>query len=146
MKASMRYGYRRENLGVRHVLEITARLFGARIEWGSARLVWITARSAFKFARWDRGAIGFRANLNESSIWVASPSDDLCPVLWTGLFGFLIVMPKVSPLTESESIRLADDYVSEGGAWSQRLSGDTKPKNYGILNGRRVGVDYEGKR
>ena len=142
----MRYGYYRQGYGVRHVFDIIARLFGARIEWGSARLVWITARRAFKFARWDRGAIGFRANLNESRIWAASPSDDLCPVLWTGLLGFLIVMPPVIPLTLSESARLFDDYIAEAGAWSPRLSGDPKPENYGTLDGRRVRVDYEGKR
>jgi hypothetical protein len=120
--------------------------FSCKIKWGSARVVLVTPRYAFKFARWDRGILGFQANLQESRAWTTSRAEDLCPVLWSAPFGFLIVMPSARPLAADERASFFDDYIAEAGSWSPRLHGDPKPENYGILDGRRVRLDYEGKR
>lgn len=62
----------------------------------------------------------------------------LCPVLWHGLGGMILVMPRCAPLpVDSEG-----EYDGELPVLNPN-PGDNKPENYGLLDGRIVRTDYD---
>jgi hypothetical protein len=69
----------------------------------------------------------------------------LCPVRWSGLRGWLIVMVAATPLSEDEKERLMD---SDGFPdWDYMPGEDGQPfefkaSDWGWLNGRLVALDY----
>jgi hypothetical protein len=127
---------------------------GWRVEYGTARIVILTKKYAFKLPRvrllksWRKRSLkwlteGLRANAREWRKWRDSRAEHLCPVLLALPFGLLVVMPRARSLNDGEVAILHNDYVAEGGAWSQPLRGDFKARNYGMLKGQRVKIDYE---
>jgi hypothetical protein len=86
---------------------------------------------------------GLRANLHEQETWRQSRADHLCPILLAGPFGLFSVMPYARPLSDAEYNTLENDYLNEGGLFAQKLKGDFKRENFGMLDGRRVRLDYE---
>lgn len=119
------------------------------IKTGITRLVILTKRYAIKFPRFDYGwrlfIEGIRANLNEREFYeIANIPDNqltkalphICPILWSSWGAWIIVMPRCSPLILTD-IKTRDVFLV-----LEKLVGDHKDDNYGILNGKVVMFDY----
>lgn len=120
-----------------------------QIKTGITRIVILTDKYAIKFPRVDYGwrlfIEGIRANLNEREFYDIAriPENELtkalphiCPILWASLGAWIIVMPKCDPL-------LFDDLKTrEAFLVLEKLVGDHKDDNYGILDGKVVMFDY----
>lgn len=101
---------------------------------GRNRLVLLTRRYAFKIPSvrcWRDFLFGLLNNLNEAA-WSREPGH--CPVLYAAPLGFLLVMPRLRILTDTEFASL-DPAALPGRA-------ERKPDSYGWLNGEPVAVDY----
>lgn len=99
---------------------------------------------AVKIPRWHAVQEGLRANLHERWEWQQTHAEHLCPIILSGSFGLFLVMPYARPLTDQEYDALEEDYINEGAIqFGRKLSGDFKRENYGILDDRRVRIDYE---
>jgi hypothetical protein len=82
---------------------------------GSCRRVFVLKQKyAVKIPRRRLFQEDLRANLHEQETWRQSRADHLCPIL-----------------------------LNEGGLFVQKLKGDFKRENFGMLDGRRVRLDYE---
>lgn len=123
---------------------------------GITRLVILTKKYAIKFPRFDYGwrlfIEGIRANLNEREFWkIANIPDNeltkalshICPILWCSWGAWLLIMPRVEPLSELDLPEQDGLYQTrEAFLVLERLVGDHKDDNYGIYNGRVVMFDY----
>lgn len=113
---------------------------------GTSRSVLLIGKYALKFPRclsWKAFVMGMLANINEAQ-WKNAPNDwHLCPLLYSNKFGLLNIMPRC------KSIKHRGLYAVE----LARLSAitplskswyvyDAKPRNFGMLNGRMVKLDY----
>lgn len=134
-----------------------------KITNGATRTVLLTKRFAIKLPVFlritDAGAIarndrvswwmfknGFRANRKERR-YSRLNHPNLCPVLFADPFGFVVVMPRCTPMHGVKSWRerlafralcpVEADYLR-----TQGLPVDNYAFNYGLLNGRVVSFDY----
>lgn len=92
--------------------------------------------SIWSFAR------GVVANHSEIT-WYQYDVKNLCPILWHGLFGLVIVMPRCEQYIvddKTEEKMYTGDFCPVD---FDILITDNKPENYGILNGNVVMVDYD---
>lgn len=118
-----------------------------RLKRGTTRTVVVAGPFAVKLAR---GRVGRRCNLCEARIWElnkadVSRRDHLAPVLWYHRGGVLLVMAAASPLpAEVEPTEdWADwwDYEPARGPCDE-WPGEFKREDWGVLDGRRVLIDY----
>lgn len=115
---------------------------------GTTRTVVLIGRWAIKiptFSRWELFLRGLLGNLQET-MFTKLNSPFLCPVVLSVAGGFLNVMPRTTPLTESQfnSIDYAT-WIKNGrdlpdGEWI--LPVENKIDSFGLFNGKIVAVDY----
>ena len=68
------------------------------------------------------------------------PADKLCPILYRGLLGLVLVMRRVKVMTENEFAQFdSGDFCELGNAV---LPAEHKADSYGWLSGRIVAIDY----
>jgi hypothetical protein len=115
-----------------------------RIARGTTRIVVVAGTVAVKFAR---GEVGRRCNRYEAKVWAENQHDadrgpHLCPVLWSSPGGEVLVMVAADPLPAGvePTVEWADwwDYRGPG----DEYPGEFKAADWGMLDGRRVLVDY----
>ena len=118
-----------------------------RLRRGTTRFVVVIGRFAIKV---PRNRIGLRCNRHEATLWRlnranAARRDNLCPVLWSLFAGLILVMTAADPLAPglSPTDEWADfwDYDPSKGEIDE-WPGEFKPEDWGLINGRRVLVDY----
>lgn len=107
------------------------------ITTGSTRFVILTKHYAIKIPRlnrWPNFLQGLLANLNEALIYriaciqgsvLASYVTWLCPVVWSGLGGFILVMRRCQPIDEYRYSMIGDRLFT--------ITTDHKIQNYGLL-------------
>lgn len=115
------------------------------VRTGITRTVLLVGRWAIKWPNtryaWRHTVEGLLANMTEASTWggyskcvdpqVREEAKKLCPVLWCGLGGLLLVMRRAEPMEGVLSTYHVPGWVT-----------DVKPDNFGVLEGRVVCVDY----
>ena len=108
---------------------------------GATRCVLLTERWAIKFPRlceWRLFLSGLLANLQERE-WGKASLEGLCPVLFSLPGGWLVVMPKCSPVgvewsdVEWDRWQIRDGY---------RIPCERKMDSLGILGGEIVAIDF----
>jgi hypothetical protein len=113
---------------------------------GSCRLTFCIGPWAIKVAR---NATGRRCNRYEAHIWQNSPPfrrEMLCPALILLPFGFVLVMPRATSLSEDEAehLRATDGFPD----WDYMPNGESCPFEYKasdwgrLPDGRLVALDY----
>lgn len=110
-----------------------------RFKRGITREVVLIGRWAFKLPslrRWKNFLQGLIANMQEAELSTWRDSNILCPVIFHIPGGLLTVMSRVEERTE--------ELTNGELAYFQSLmpSLESKPNNYGYLNGRLVCIDY----
>jgi hypothetical protein len=109
--------------------------------FGITRVVILVGPYAIKLPQWNYGwdkfLHGLLANMQEV-VWGRGYDDRLCPVVWWIPGGWMTVMQRVDHVLTNENE--IDYSVFQDGI----PSGDDKPDNYGMLNGRIVKIDYGG--
>ena len=111
---------------------------------GVTRKCFLIGRYAIKIPRtysWEAFLLGILGNLQERSMSPAYPQ--LCPVIFS-LFGFINIMPRVTPICYSEEALqhiIQKDFTIGG----FRLPVEPKSSSFGYLNGKLVAVDYGGR-
>ena len=121
---------------------------------GLTREVFLVGEYAIKlpsFRAWRLFLSGLQANLQERAF--SGISEKLCPVLWGDPLGFVIVMPRCSPVPRHHAAAFDEDepyFVSdeEWGEWiniqgeESQLPVENKCSSFGLLKGKLVAVDY----
>jgi hypothetical protein len=111
---------------------------------GTTRSVVIHRDVAIKLARND---LGMRSNLFEASLYgSADPRrrEMLCPVLWCSPDGVVLAMLAARPCSEADIA----DIRSRMESWGYAGPGDIEqpfepnPRNWGMIDGRLVALDY----
>lgn len=114
------------------------------IRTGVTRWVIVTRRHAIKFPSlysWRHFLQGILANDQEVHWWRELKHEKLCPVLFTSLGRFVIVMPRVRVLTHEEfNSEEAKKFVVVDDNWT--LPVEIKHDSFGVLNGKLVAIDY----
>lgn len=88
---------------------------------------------------------GLQANVTEGKNWRFAqlgvfPADKLCPILYCGLLGLLLVMRRVKVMTENEFAQF--DVIGFCELGNAAIPAEHKPDSYGWLSGRIVAIDY----
>lgn len=116
-----------------------------KISRGVTRLVFVFKDRVLKvpnpFNGWICFFEGFLSNYREGCTWMgeaitSEERDMLCPVLAFSLNGFWLLMQRVDRVLEHE-----DDPAYEPEKFFT-ITQDSKPQNFGILDGRTVVIDY----
>jgi hypothetical protein len=110
---------------------------------GVTRRVFLFGRWAIKVPapwRWQTFLWGLLANMQERA-FAAAGWPELAPVLWADRWGFVLVMPRLTPLTDAEFETF--DYAG----FVNRSDGSVVPveeksDSFGRLNRRIVAIDY----
>ena len=118
------------------------------VKHGHSRVVVLVGRLAIKLARmskWKLFLMGMLSNVAEAELYrqQTKPCAVLCPVLWSGFGGIVLVARRANALSE-------DVWRTWSAESLLRLMSSTRPSarpeikqdSYGILNGRVVAVDY----
>lgn len=111
---------------------------------GVTRLVFLTESYAFKVPNflngWRLFLNGLLANMQERQFsGLAWPR--LCPVVFSTIGGWLVIMRRARPLTDDEWAMLDIDafrHMPDGGM----IPVEAKRCSFGVLNGRIVAVDF----
>ena len=110
---------------------------------GVSRDVFLIGKYAFKFASprygYDKFLQGLLANMQETKFSKAH-WPELCPVLWSSVGGFLIIMPKLRELSLEEYLKF--DYEGFTHTDSYVVPVEDKPESFGWLAGKVVAIDY----
>lgn len=105
------------------------------VKSGYSRLVFVFDQFVIKVPRlhwgWDVFKHGLFCNRTERIIWKHYKSEKLCPVLYSSLWGFWLVMRKAEC-----NFSRKHEFVNE------EFPGDDLDVNYGYLDGRLVKIDY----
>lgn len=117
------------------------------IKRGVTRIVFVFKNKVYKIPNCtyslEHFLKGWIANIHEKKTWEVfnSPGiedktvrDKICPILKSYLKGFIIVMPRCTPLKPED---FPDESPFIDVPW-----GDHKMDNYGMLNGKMVCLDY----
>lgn len=111
---------------------------------GSSRIVLLLGPWAFKlptYTEWRLFLRGLLANMQERQLWRFLQDDSaLCPVVFALPGGWLIVMPRVEPLTNEEFLSLPIEDFLDRDHWV--IPAETKADSFGWWEGRLVAVDY----
>lgn len=86
--------------------------------------------------QWKRFKAGWASNHLERSVSKAG-APEVCPVVFSFLWGLVIVMPRLKILTFDEWCA-ADLHTAE----AEAFYADNKPENFGWYQGRPVLLDY----
>jgi hypothetical protein len=119
----------------------------AAFEWkktGATREVFFVGRWAVKVPKITRGwyqfLCGLLANIQERELSKLNRRE-LCPVSFSLPGGWLVVMPKATPLTDQqlETFDMLEFLMPDDGL---ALPVEPKGNSFGMLDGRIVAVDY----
>lgn len=115
---------------------------------GCSRLVVLTKRYAFKFPAiinstnglsWKSFLNGLLANMQEVQFG-RSYFEGLCPITFFIPGGFLVVMPRVTELTDEEFLKMDIESFIDRGDYC--LPVERKANSFGWLAGEVVAIDY----
>lgn len=116
-------------------------MLNLRIKLGSSRIVILCGGLAIKLPRithWNLLLHGLIANMNESLFsktgWI-----ELCPVLFAVPGGFLVVMPRCTPLTQKLTVEQYNAFVRRP---DYIVPAEHKLDSFGYYEGRLVAIDY----
>ena len=107
---------------------------------GVFRRVLLVGPWALKFPRWNALLSGMQCNRWEREMWrVWQPIfhwSNLCPVLASDPFGFIVVMPRATQPVSRAAVEAADPDDYPG------ITAETKPEDYGHIGTRVLALDY----
>lgn len=122
------------------------RVTSMTVEWnrrGITREVILTRRYAIKIPKlvygWDKFLRGLLANMQET-LFSRANFPELCPVIFSIPGGWLLVMPRVAPLSNAEWSEF--DVETFCNRPDYLLPVERKQDSFGKLNGRIVAIDY----
>lgn len=114
---------------------------GIYLKFGSTRLVIVAGSLAFKlprFTHWKTFLRGLLANIQECEFnTLKDPL--LCPIYFSLPGGFLVVMPRVSPIKTKLSTRKFNSLVDRN---TYILPIENKIDSFGYLGDILVAIDY----
>lgn len=113
-----------------------------KICYGSTRMVLLTKFRAIKLPRffsWRTLLLGLLANMQEVE-FSKTGWPELCPVQYWLPGGFVLVMPRVEPLTDEEFLRYSWCQWRDRGDYV--IPVENKQSSFGKLSGEVVAVDY----
>jgi hypothetical protein len=107
---------------------------------GAFRRVFFLGHFAVKVPRLRFASLGMRCNRWEREMWGKWRPifgwENLCPVVVADRFGLVVVMRRaVQPVTFQDVVAATPDYYPEP-------TYETKPEDFGRLNGRVLALDY----
>lgn len=111
---------------------------------GCARVVLLTRRYAIKvpnFFDWRLFLHGLLANMQERN-WSQTGWSKFCPVLFSLRGGWLVVMPRVTLLTDAEFIALDFEAWRDDTENGYYVPCEGKSNSLGWYQGRVVAIDY----
>jgi hypothetical protein len=113
---------------------------------GAHRQVFVSKFYVLKVPRWDAVSSGRRANRTERDTWKATHDERLCPVICGNAWGFFVLMPFARPLSDAEfdEFLMKDALIMSNPFIPNTHGGDFKKRNFGMLNGQIVKIDYGG--
>jgi len=112
------------------------------VRHGSTRVVLLVGKYAFKFPtyiEWRLFLLGLLANMQEVK-W-SEMSDRLCPVVWRGWGGFLVIMRRAEPISLDQFFSITEEWLYDDKAECV-LPVEIKQCSFGVLDGKIVAVDY----
>lgn len=115
---------------------------------GATRQVFILKNVVIKipsFVEWRLFLHGLLANIQESKFSDRCDRDDLCPVVNTSRFGFMLVMKKAKVFSDDINWDIFKTIIENkytNDEMREFMCSDLKPSNFGILDGRLVKIDY----
>lgn len=115
-----------------------------RLCHGTHRLTLLIGRWALKVPHlrsWRMFLQGLLGNMQERDFSTLS-SDKLCPIVLSLPGGFLNVMPRCNPVTETAWENLDAEFFQYDDTHDCPLPVECKRDSFGVLNGRVVCVDY----
>lgn len=113
-----------------------------KICYGTTRTTVLIGEFAFKapaLTTWKLFLLGLLGNTQEKQ-FSSLKWDCLCPVTFSIIGGFLLVMPRVQPLTREEFESFDFDSWAEDNQTFALV--ENKLDSFGWYNGRLVAVDY----
>lgn len=108
-----------------------------KISKGITRVVFIFDTFVVKLPRiykWTMFLQGLISNMNEKFWWKHTKDPRLCPVLFTSIGGFFLIMKRATLIKDVDRTEM---YVKFEG-----LPLDLNPSNFGTINGEIVLIDY----
>jgi hypothetical protein len=110
---------------------------------GATRYVFLTKNYAIKIpylGEWRLFLCGLLANMQERQISKAGYYEGICPILFSFPGGFLVVMPKLVELTDTEYYEF--DYEELVEKPEYRIPAENKSNSFGWLDAKPVAIDY----
>lgn len=112
------------------------------IRHGSTRIVFLIGSYAIKLpdftCEWRLFLQGLLANMQERVFWTTKWAK-LCPVVFSLPGGWLVVMQRARPMTESEFALMDEDWLNEENGV---VPSEFKQNSFGWVDGRIVAIDY----
>lgn len=116
-----------------------------QVKGGVTRIVFLTMRWAIKVPTvrygWAKFLQGLLANMQERTFSCMAEEFRLCPVRFAVPGGWLSVMPRCQPLSESAADIIHQGQMAGACEW-HGMDCDFKPDNFGMLDGQIVLFDY----
>lgn len=111
-----------------------------KVSRGVFRCVFLTGNYAVKVPRFKNFFEGLRCNRWEREMWFFwRPQfgwENLCPILFADPLGLLVVMPRAKqPVTFEDVVNSFPDNYPD-------ITAETKPEDFGWLNGKLLALDY----
>lgn len=118
-----------------------------RIARGATRTVFVFSKYVVKVPRLKNRKSFFAAlyqgllsNLQER-YWSKFNYPQLCPIVFSDIFGLFIVMPYCEPIDEVLSDPEFQKFIKINDSWGT-VPAENVLENFGLLNGRLVIIDY----
>ena len=112
-----------------------------RLKRGASRTVLLARGYAIKVPNtrgWRLFLSGLLGNMQERA-FSRTGWKELCPVLWSDPWGFVVVMPECEPLAKNLDDKSYQNFVTRAVG---RVPVEHKRSSFGYLNGKLVAVDY----
>jgi len=113
---------------------------------GATRSVFVFKRFVVKvptFLSWRLFLNGLLANMQEELF--SGVDDCLCPVMYSDIFGFVLIMERAYVIPNRVNNLNFLNYLEakyKNNNMREFILSDSKPSNWGILEGRLVKIDY----
>lgn len=110
---------------------------------GATRWVFLTKRYAIKIpglSSWSQFLTGLLANMQEC-VFSKAGWPELCPVIFSIRGGWLVVMPRATPLSYTSWVSFDyESFTTDHPDYDVPV--ENKRSSFGRLNGRIVAIDY----
>lgn len=117
-----------------------------KIRKGATRSVFVFSNFVIKvptFLSWRLFLNGLLANIQEELF--SGVDDCLCPVMYSDIFGFVLIMKRACVIPNRINHLNFCNYLEakyKNNNMSELILSDSKPSNWGILEGKLVKIDY----